>query len=135
MIPAGGSVAPASAHTLETKGHFVHMKGSEIFKTAVKNLVSASQIAVQSAGLTPDEIDWVVPHQANSRILQAVSDRLAVPMSRFYLNLERYGNTSSASIPIAFDEAVRDGSIRAGQTVLFCALGGGIAWGSTLVRW
>jgi 3-oxoacyl-[acyl-carrier-protein] synthase-3 len=135
LIPAGGSVAPPSARTIEEKGHFVHMKGSEIFKTAVKNLVSASQIAVQSAGLTVDEIDWVVPHQANSRILTAVSDRLGVPMSRFYLNLERYGNTSSASIPIALDEAVRDGSIRAGQTVLFCALGGGIAWGSTLVRW
>ncbi len=135
MIPAGGSVAPASIATLEQKGHFVHMKGSEIFKTAVKNLVSASQIAVAGAGLTADEIDWVVPHQANSRILTAVSDRLGVPMSRFYLNLERYGNTSSASIPLAFDEAVRDGSIRAGQTVLFCALGGGIAWGSTLLRW
>jgi 3-oxoacyl-[acyl-carrier-protein] synthase-3 len=134
-IPAGGSAAPASTRTLETKGHFVHMKGSEIFKTAVRNLVSASQVAVESAGLTSNQIDWVVPHQANSRILSAVSDRLGVPMQRFYLNLERYGNTSSASIPIALDEAVRDGSIRAGQTVLFCALGGGIAWGSTLVRW
>lgn len=135
LIPAGGSVAPPSLKTIEEKGHFVHMKGSEIFKTAVKNLVSASQIAVQSAGLTVDQIDWVVPHQANSRILSAVSDRLSIPMSRFYLNLERYGNTSSASIPLALDEAVRDGSIRAGQTVLFCALGGGIAWGSTLIRW
>ena len=111
------------------------MKGSEIFKTAVKNLVSSSQIAIESAGLTASDIDWVVPHQANSRILTAVADRLAMPMSRFYLNLEKYGNTSSASIPLAFDEAVRDGSIRAGQTVLFCALGGGIAWGSALIRW
>lgn len=135
MIPAGGSVAPASTRTLEQKGHFVQMKGSEIFKTAVRNLVSASQVAVTSAGMTAGDVDWVVPHQANSRILTAVSDRLGVPMERFYLNLARYGNTSSASIPIALDEAVRDGSIRPGHTVLFCALGGGIAWGSSLVRW
>jgi len=134
-IPAGGSVSPTTTRTIEEKGHFVQMKGSEIFKTAVKNLVSASQLAIDSAGLTNAEIDWVVPHQANSRILSAVADRLAMPMERFYLNLERYGNTSSASIPIALDEAVRGGSIRAGQTVLFCALGGGIAWGSALLRW
>lgn len=134
-IPAGGSAEPTTTRTIEQKGHFVQMKGSEIFKVAVRNLVACSQVAVESAGLTPDEIDWVVPHQANARILAAVSNRLGVPLSRFYLNLEKYGNTSSASIPIALDEAVRDGSIRAGQTVLFCALGGGIAWGSTLLRW
>jgi 3-oxoacyl-[acyl-carrier-protein] synthase-3 len=134
-IPAGGSVAPASAATVADKGHFVQMRGSEIFKCAVKNLVSASEIAIATAGLTSADVDWVVPHQANGRILSAVADRLAMPMDRFYLNLERYGNTSSASIPIALDEAVREGKIREGQTVLFCALGGGIAWGSALLRW
>ncbi len=134
-IPAGGSIEPASEQTVAARRHFVQMKGSEIFKVAVRNLVSASKDAIETAGLTPDDVDWVVPHQANLRILEAVSERVGIPMERFYLNLAKYGNTSSASIPIALDEAVKDGSIRPGQTLLFCALGGGIAWGSTLVRW
>jgi 3-oxoacyl-[acyl-carrier-protein] synthase-3 len=134
-IPGGGSIEPASEATIANKRHFVQMKGSEIFKVAVKNLVSASKAAIDTAGLTAADVDWVVPHQANLRILEAVSERVGVPMERFYLNLAKYGNTSSASIPIALDEAVKDGSIRPGQTLLFCALGGGIAWGSALLRW
>jgi 3-oxoacyl-[acyl-carrier-protein] synthase-3 len=110
------------------------MLGQDIFKVAVKNLTASSITAIESAGLTPDDIDWVVPHQANSRILEAVSKRCGVPMDRFYLNIAKYGNTSSASVPIALDEGVRDGSLKPGQNLVMCALGGGIAWGSALVR-
>lgn len=134
-IPAGGSAEPASPDTVAKRRHFVHMAGSEIFKFAVKSLASASVKAVESGGLRADEIDWVVPHQANLRILDAVASRVGIPMERFYLNIERYGNTSSASVPIALDEAVRDGSIKPGQNLVFCALGGGVAWGSALIRW
>jgi 3-oxoacyl-[acyl-carrier-protein] synthase-3 len=101
---------------------------------AVKNLTSASEEALRANGLTANDVDWVVPHQANLRILDAVSKRVGVPMERFYLNIERYGNTSSASVPIALDEGVRDGTLKPGQVLLMCALGGGIAWGSALVR-
>lgn len=134
-IPGGGSAQPASAASVAAGQHFVHMVGKDIFKVAVKHLSSASLAAVEAAGLTADDIDWVVPHQANLRILDGVSKRCGIPLDRFCLNIERYGNTSSASVPIALDEAVRDGRIQPGQNVLMCALGGGIAWGSALVRW
>jgi 3-oxoacyl-[acyl-carrier-protein] synthase-3 len=133
-IPAGGSREPTTHDTVEGRRHFVKMIGKDIFKIAVKNLTSASEEAVRANGLTPDEVDWVVPHQANLRILDGVSKRVGIPMDRFYLNIARYGNTSSASVPIALDEGVRDGSIKPGQVLLMCALGGGIAWGSALVR-
>ncbi|MDQ3031479.1 MAG: ketoacyl-ACP synthase III [Myxococcota bacterium] len=134
-IPGGGSVEPASAATIEQGRHFVEMNGREIFKVAVRNLASASNAAVEAAGLKPSDIDWVVPHQANLRILEGVAERTQIPIERFYLNLEHYGNTSSASIPIALDEAVRGGAVRPGQNVLICALGGGVAWGSAVMRW
>ena len=110
------------------------MIGGDIFKVAVKNLTSASREALAHAGLEAEHVDWVVPHQANMRIISQVAVRLEIPLSRFVLNIERYGNTSSASIPIALDEAVRDGRIKPGQTVLMCALGAGISWASALVR-
>jgi 3-oxoacyl-[acyl-carrier-protein] synthase-3 len=133
-IPAGGSREPTTHESVDKKRHLVHMLGQDIFKVAVKNLTASSITAIESAGLTPDDIDWVVPHQANSRILEAVSKRCGVPMDRFYLNIAKYGNTSSASVPIALDEGVRDGSLKPGQNLVMCALGGGIAWGSALVR-
>lgn len=134
-IPAGGSREPASQATVATKRHTVHMDGKEIFKFAVRALATASRTAIEANGLTPDDVRWVVPHQANMRILAGVSQRCGIPMDRFYCNIDRYGNTSSASVPIALDEAVRNGAVASGQHVLMCALGGGIAWGSALVRW
>jgi 3-oxoacyl-[acyl-carrier-protein] synthase-3 len=110
------------------------MIGGDIFKVAVRNLTSASREALEAAALGPDSVDWVVPHQANMRIISQVAQRLDISLDRFVLNIERYGNTSSASIPIALDEGVRDGRIRPGQTVLMCALGAGISWASALVR-
>jgi 3-oxoacyl-[acyl-carrier-protein] synthase-3 len=134
-IPAGGSREPASAATVAERRHFVKMDGREIYKFAVRALTSASLTALEANRLRPEDIDWVVPHQANTRILEGVSKRCGIPIERFYMNIEKFGNTSSASVPIALDEAVRGGAVRQGQNLLMCALGGGIAWGSALVRW
>jgi 3-oxoacyl-[acyl-carrier-protein] synthase-3 len=133
-IPGGGSDLPLTHALLDESKNKVHMAGQEVFKVAVKNLTSASKAAIEAAGLATTDIDWVVAHQANMRILTQVASRLDIPLDRFIINIERYGNTSSASIPIALDEAVRDGRIKPGQTVLMCALGAGISWGSALVR-
>jgi 3-oxoacyl-[acyl-carrier-protein] synthase III len=134
VIPGGGSAEPLTAESLERKRNKVHMVGQDIFKVAVKNLASAATIALKAAGITMAELDWVVAHQANLRILSQVAARLNFPMEKFVLNIEEYGNTSSASIPIALDEAVRDGRIKPGHNVLFCALGAGISWGASIVR-
>ncbi len=133
-IPAGGSKEPISAEAIAAHRDKVHMVGGDIFKSAVKNLTSASRSALVDAKMDADSVRWVVPHQANLRIISQVAQRLDIPMERFVLNIERYGNTSSASIPIALDEGVRDGRIKPGDTVLMCALGAGISWGSALVR-
>jgi 3-oxoacyl-[acyl-carrier-protein] synthase III len=133
-IPAGGSREPLTPESLAAQRNKVFMVGSDIFKIAVKNLTAASRAALDQAGLDANGVTWVVPHQANMRIINQVALRLDVPLDRFVLNIERYGNTSSASIPLALDEAVRDGRIKPGDTVLMCALGAGISWGSALVR-
>jgi 3-oxoacyl-[acyl-carrier-protein] synthase-3 len=133
-IPGGGSDMPLTHTALDEAKNKVQMSGSEVFKVAVRNLTSASKAAIEAAGLSAGDIDWVVAHQANLRILTQVASRLDIPPERFVINIERYGNTSSASIPIALDEALKDGRIKSGQTVLMCALGAGISWGSALVR-
>lgn len=134
-IPAGGSRTPASHASLDAGLHFVHMNGQEVFKYAVRALSSASLTALSSNGYSAADIHWVVPHQANLRIIDAVSKRVGIGLERFVLNIERFGNTSSASIPIALDEAIRAGTIREGDDILMCALGGGFAWGSALWRY
>jgi 3-oxoacyl-[acyl-carrier-protein] synthase-3 len=134
-IPGGGSLYPTSAQTLADGKHFIHMQGKVIFTHAVRNLASACQAALSSQGLKASDMDLIVAHQANLRILEGVAQRLGVTMERFYINIDRYGNTSSASVPIALDEAVRDGRIRRGDRLLFCALGAGLAWGAAVVRW
>ncbi|MFO0758232.1 MAG: beta-ketoacyl-ACP synthase III [Byssovorax sp.] len=133
-IPGGGSAEPMTAEGVERKRNKVHMTGSEVFRVAIKNLTSASAAALKAAGLTSKELSWVVAHQANLRIITQVSDRLGFPLDKFILNIEEYGNTSSASIPIALDEGVRDGRIQPGQNILLCALGAGISWGSAIIR-
>ncbi len=133
-IRAGGSREPLTPEGLAENRDKVFMVGSDIFKIAVKNLTSASRAALEAAGMSPGDVKWVVPHQANLRIIAQVAMRLDIPLERFVLNIESYGNTSSASIPLALDEAVRDGRIKRGDTVLMCALGAGISWGSALIR-
>ncbi|MCK9460295.1 MAG: ketoacyl-ACP synthase III [Proteobacteria bacterium] len=134
-IPAGGSQLPTSAETVAARQHYVSMEGKEVFRYAVRYLSSAAELALERNGLGPSDIDLVVAHQANMRILDGVSKRIKVPLDKFVLNIERYGNTSSASIPIALDEAVRAGRVHPGNTLLMVALGGGISWGSAVVRW
>jgi 3-oxoacyl-[acyl-carrier-protein] synthase III len=133
-IPAGGSKERLTPDALLAQRDKVHMAGQDIFKVAVKNLTSASRSALEHAELPASAVSWVVPHQANLRIISQVAQRLDIPLERFVLNIERYGNTSSASIPIALDEGLRDGRIQRGDTVLMCALGAGVSWGSALLR-
>lgn len=133
-IPGGGSVEPTSHETVGKKRHKVHMRGQDIFKVAVKNLFSASKNALATAEMTHEDIDWVCAHQANLRIINQVVSRLEVPERKVLINIERVGNTSSASIPILLDENLRAGKIKRGDTVLMCALGAGISWGSAIVR-
>jgi 3-oxoacyl-[acyl-carrier-protein] synthase-3 len=134
MIPGGGSQAPQSAEVLEQKLHKVKMKGQDIFKVAVKNLYSATKEALDMTGMKPDEVDWICPHQANLRIIDFARTRLGVAKEKVLINIDRVGNTSSASIPILLDENVRSGKIRPGDTVAMCALGAGISWGGAIVR-
>jgi 3-oxoacyl-[acyl-carrier-protein] synthase-3 len=133
-IPGGGTAEPPSAKTLEAGRHFIKMQGKPVFTHAVKNISRASQIALEHNQLGPGDIDWVVPHQANLRILEAVAERVGIPLDKFYLNIQKYGNTSSASIPIALDEGAREGTIKPGELLLFSALGAGLSWGSAVVR-
>ena len=133
-IPAGGSRERITPEALVAKRDKVQMVGKDIFKAAVKNMSQASRAALDTAHMPTDNVRWVVPHQANLRIITQIAERLDIPLERFVINIERYGNTSSASIPIALDEAIRDGRIKPGDTVLMCALGAGVSWGSALVR-
>jgi 3-oxoacyl-[acyl-carrier-protein] synthase-3 len=134
-IPGGGISCPASADSVARRQHFVKMNGRGVFVHAVRNISRASQTAMEANGVGPDDIDWVIAHQANLRIIEGVAEKCKLPLSKFYLNIHKYGNTSSASVPIALDEAVREGKIQPGQLLLFCALGAGFSWGSALVRW
>jgi 3-oxoacyl-[acyl-carrier-protein] synthase-3 len=133
--PAGGSREPPSAETVAGKRHFVHMNGREVYRHAVRNMASAAKVALEANGLLPADIAWVIAHQANIRIIEGVAERVAIPMERFYINVDRYGNTSSASVPTALDEALENGKIKSGDLLLFAALGGGLAWASAAVRW
>ncbi len=134
MIPGGGSAKPLTAELLDQKLNKVHMKGQDIFKVAVKNLYSATKEALDMTGLRPGDVDWICPHQANLRIIDFAATRLGVAKDKVLVNIDRVGNTSSASIPILLDESIRSGKVRAGDTVAMCALGAGISWGGAIVR-
>jgi 3-oxoacyl-[acyl-carrier-protein] synthase III len=134
-VDAGGTREPATAERLDAGRQYVYMNGREIFKHAVRGMAESSERAVADAGFTLDDVALVVPHQANVRIIEAVAKRLGVPMERFFVNLDRYGNTSAASVPIALYEAAAQGRVRPGDLVLLTAFGGGLTWGSALLRW
>jgi 3-oxoacyl-[acyl-carrier-protein] synthase-3 len=134
-IPGGGSTRPTSAETVAENLHKVKMNGKAVFQNAVRNISQGCLNALEACRLTPADIDLVVAHQANLRIVEAVAQRVGLPMEKFHLNIHKYGNTSSASIPIALDEAVRDGKVKEGMHLLMGALGAGFAWGSAIVRW
>ncbi len=134
-IPGGGTKTPMSHEVIDQRLHRVKMAGKEVFKFAVKAMSASAETALAANGMTARDVDWLIPHQANLRIIEGVLARTGVPAERCYVNIHNTANTSSASVGIAFDQAVRGGKIKEGQTVLFCALGGGIAWGSALIRW
>lgn len=134
-IPGGGSRTPASAQSVAARLHYMKMTGREVFKHAVRCMSEAGEQVLKRCGLTVDDVDWVIPHQANMRIIRAIADRLGVPLSRFYNNLERVGNLSAASIPVALDEAVRGGCVKPGDVLLFIVFGGGFTWGATVCEW
>ncbi len=133
-MPGGGSRMPASEQSLKDRAHFLKMKGNDVFKVAVKMMESSTIEALEKAGISNEDIDLFIPHQANSRILEALRKRLGVPSDKIYSNLEKYGNTSSASVPIALDEAIRSGKAKKGDTILFSVFGAGFTWGSAVVK-
>jgi 3-oxoacyl-[acyl-carrier-protein] synthase-3 len=133
-VPAGGSLKPATAETVKRNEHTISMNGKEVFKIAVRSMEDISRQALAEAGVGVDQLALVIPHQANRRIIVALAERLGVPMERVMINLEKYGNTSAASIPVALDEARRQGRIKPGDIVLFNAFGAGFAWGAAVVK-
>ncbi len=134
-MPGGGSRIPATHESVESKQHFLRMQGKEVFKFATKSLVELIETALERNHLTPDDLAVVVPHQVNYRIIEAALKKIAIPVERMILNLERYGNTSAASVPIALHEAVTEGRLKRGDHVLLVAFGAGLTWGYNLLKW
>jgi 3-oxoacyl-[acyl-carrier-protein] synthase-3 len=134
-VPAGGSNEPATAESIAARRHCVKMKGKEVFKLAVRVMDEAARDILEQHHVRADQISLVIPHQANLRIIEAISEYLELPMERFFINVDRYGNTSAASIPIALDEARRSGRIKTGDLTLLVAFGAGLTYGSALIRW
>ncbi|MFO1076949.1 MAG: beta-ketoacyl-ACP synthase III [Planctomycetota bacterium] len=134
-VPAGGSARPACLQTVSAREHFIRMDGRKVFRFAVAKICEVVTRIAQRNGIAVDEIDVLVPHQANLRILEAAAQKLGLPMERLLVNVDRYGNTSSGSIPIALDEAARTGRLRRGDLVCTVAFGGGLSWGANLIEW
>jgi 3-oxoacyl-[acyl-carrier-protein] synthase III len=134
-IPGGGSAHPATHATVDARLHCMTMQGREVFKLAVRAMGDSSVKVIADAGLQPDDIALLIPHQANLRIIEATAKRLDLSMERVYVNIDRYGNTSAATIPIAMCEAVAEGRLRSGDNTVITAFGGGLTWGSGVVRW
>ena len=132
--PAGGSKQPASITSIENRDHFLKMNGKEIFKSAVRVMEKATRELLEANGLETQDVDHVIPHQANVRIVESMAQRLEIPLDKFFCNLDRHGNTSAASIPIAFDEACQKGIFRKGEIGVLVAFGAGLTWSATLVR-
>jgi 3-oxoacyl-[acyl-carrier-protein] synthase-3 len=133
-VPAGGSLKPCTIESVKKNENTIAMNGKEVFKVAVRSMEEISRQALDEAGVEIDEVSLIVPHQANLRIITAMAERLNVPMSKVMVNLDRYGNTSAASVPVALDEARREGRIRRGDFVLLNAFGAGFAWAAAVIR-
>jgi 3-oxoacyl-[acyl-carrier-protein] synthase-3 len=135
QIPAGGSKTPATAETVANRDHYLKMEGREVFKRAVRAVLATTEKTLTRAGVTAADVDVFVPHQANIRIIEAARSRLGIPLDKTVINIERFGNTSSASIPLALFEAVEDGRVHPGDLVLLAGFGAGMTWASALLRW
>ena len=134
-VPGGGSACPITAANIDSRLNTIHMEGKETFKHAVTRMCQASEKALEMAGLTKEDISLVIPHQANARIITAIADRLDLPHEKAFMNVDKYGNTSAATIPVALDEANRQGRLKPGDIVLLVAFGGGFTWASSVIRW
>ena len=134
-LPGGGSHFPASESTVHDGKHYIHMDGKEVFRFATRVMASATQEALDAAGLTLEQVNWIIPHQANIRIIEAAARGLKLPMDKFVVNLDRYGNTSTASIPIATVEALEKGQIKAGDKLVMVGFGAGLTWGALAAEW
>jgi 3-oxoacyl-[acyl-carrier-protein] synthase-3 len=134
-IPAGGSRMPASAQTVANGDHYLKMAGPEVFRRAVRIVVESATAALERSGMGVDDVAWFAPHQANVRIIEAAAARLGIPMERTLVNIDHYGNTSAASIPLVLAEAADDGRLADGDPVLLSGFGAGLTWGSALLRW
>ena len=134
-MPGGGSANPSSDETVDKRMHYIKMAGNQLFKVAVRALADVSQEALKFNGLKSEDIDIMIPHQANTRIIEAAAKLIGFPMEKVFLNIEKYGNTSSATIPIAMDEVQREGKVKAGDLMLLCSFGTGVTWGSAVIRW
>ncbi len=133
--PAGGAALPVDDEMHRNGDHLVRMSGREVFKSAVRSMSEAANLALKQSGLTADDVDLMVPHQANIRIIEATARYSGIPMEKVFVNVERYGNMSSATIPVALDEAVEEGRLRPGMNVLTVAFGAGLTWGALVLRW
>jgi 3-oxoacyl-[acyl-carrier-protein] synthase-3 len=134
-VPGGGSALPITPENAASRPNTIHMEGRETFKHAVTRMCQASEQALEMAGLTKADIAMVIPHQANARIITAIADRLGLPEEKTFVNVDKYGNTSAATIPVALDEAHRQGRIKRGDIVILVAFGGGFTWASSVLRW
>jgi 3-oxoacyl-[acyl-carrier-protein] synthase-3 len=135
LLPAGGSRMPATRETVEKRLHFLQMKGNEVFKHAVKRMAEAAEEALKRAGLSKTDVTWLIPHQANIRIVEATGERLGVPKERVYVNIHRYGNVSSATIPISLAELNGEGKLKKGDILVLDAFGSGFTWAAVAYRW
>lgn len=133
--PDGGSVHPPSPESLQRHGHYIHMSGREVYTNAVRKMDQIVEEVISKAGVTPQDIDWYVPHQANKRIIDSVRERLKMPEERFVVNIDRYGNTTAGTIPIGIDELFTDNKLAAGQKIVLMTFGAGFTWGSTYLVW
>jgi len=133
-VPDGGVVSPISQRTVDERRQYLRMNGQEVFKFAVRTLSSSLKRTIYDAGLTPDDIDLFIPHQANARIIESAARQMRVPLDKFYMNLERYGNTSAASVPLALVEAAAEGRLKDGDLVAMCAFGAGLTWASAVIQ-
>jgi len=134
-IPTGGGMAPLTEENINERGQYMKMAGREVFKAAVKAMSEACDEALRRAGVTADDIELFVPHQANLRIIEATAKHASIPMSKVMVNVDRYGNTSAASIPLALAQAEDEGRLKPGMLILLVAFGAGFTWGATVVRW
>jgi 3-oxoacyl-[acyl-carrier-protein] synthase-3 len=135
FMPGGGSRCPITRDNADLNLNTIHMTGKEVYKQAVTAMIDAAKKALDQAGLSIHDIACVIPHQANLRIIEGIADRLGIPLEKFYVNLDRYGNTSAAAVAIALDEANRTGRIKPGDYVLMIVFGGGLTWASTIIEW